>query len=89
MVDGFDKLAFSLAGGVSWGLGVLLVGLGSIVVPSWQIFVDWLGNFYIGYSSSIVGSIIGGIYGFFDVFIGLYVFLLLYYYFKHKLPSKT
>ncbi len=81
-----DTKAISLAGGVSWALGVLLLGLGSMFVPSWQVAVDWLANFYIGYGASVIGSLLGALYGFFDVFIGLYVFFWLYNYFRENPP---
>lgn len=84
MPQGFDSRAFSLAAGISWGLGVLLLGLGSNVFPGWQVAVEWLNTFYVGYSSSVAGSLIGAVYGFVDVFVGLYFFLWLYEYLKGR-----
>lgn len=81
-----DEKAISLAGGICWSLAVLLLGLGSMFVSSWQIAVDWLANFYIGYGSTVTGSLLGAFYGFVDVFVGLYVFFWLYNYFRENPP---
>lgn len=86
MPEDFDAKAFSLAGGVSWALAVLILGIGSMFVPSWQVAVNWLSNFYVGYASSVTGSVIGALYGFIDVFVGLYFFLWLYNYFRENPP---
>jgi len=86
MSEGLDIKAFSLAAGISWALGVLLLGVGSMLVPSWQVAVDFLANFYVGYGSNISGAVIGAVYGFVDVFVGLYFFLWLYNYLKENLP---
>lgn len=84
MADGIDAEALAMSGGLTWSLGVLVLGLGSMAVPSWQVAVDWLGQFYIGYTSTVVGSLSGAVIGFLDVFIGLYVFASLYNYFREN-----
>lgn len=71
--------AFALAGGILWSA--------SMFILTWWImaFTGDTGNptivgkmYYIGYSISPIGSIIGAVYGFFDMGIGCAVFALLY-----------
>ena len=54
-----------LAVGVTWGIGVLILGLiGSI---GWgRAVVDVLGSLYLGFRPTPVGSIIGGAWAFVD-----------------------
>jgi hypothetical protein len=71
--------AFALAGGILWGI--------SMFVLTWWIMM-FTGNtgdptvvgkmYYIGYSISPLGSVIGAVYGFFDVGIACAIFALLY-----------
>ncbi|MGB2706226.1 MAG: hypothetical protein WBC74_05180 [Candidatus Omnitrophota bacterium] len=76
--------ALALAGGIFWGaclfvltwLGIL--GYGNIDAAS------MVKSYYIGYSVTPVGSVIGAIYGFFDAGIGLAIFALIY----NKLAGK-
>ncbi len=70
--------AFGLAFGILWGGGVLLMGLLALVCSWAQPFVDVLSAMYVGYATSIVGSLIGAIWGFADAFIGGFVFAWLY-----------
>ena len=73
-----DVKAFGLTGGILWGiimfiltwLGIL--GYGSVDAASIAK------AYYIGYSVSPIGSIIGAVYGFFDAGIGCTLFALLY-----------
>jgi hypothetical protein len=81
MSDGLDARAIALAGGCSWALFTFVAGLGSMWITSWQQAVNWMGQFYVGYAPSFAGSLIGGVWAFFDLFIGLYVFAWLYNYF--------
>ncbi len=71
--------AFALAGGILWGA--------SMFILTWWVMM-FMGNtgdptivgkmYYLGYSVSPVGSVIGAIYGFFDAGIGCAVFALIY-----------
>lgn len=81
MGEEIDSQAVALAGGWSWALFLFLGGLGSMWISSWKQIVNWIGQFYVGYAPSFVGSIVGAVWGFFDIFIGLYVFCWLYNYF--------
>ncbi|MCJ7479285.1 MAG: hypothetical protein MUP63_03870 [Candidatus Nanohaloarchaeota archaeon QJJ-7] len=80
-----DKEAFALAGGTTWALGLFLAAVGSMVIGSWAPAVNWMGQFYLGYAPTLAGGVIGAIWGFLDVTIGLYVFLWLYDYLKKAL----
>ena len=62
--------AFALACGITWGVAMLFLGI-------INIFCDWgsgieevMSTLYIGYSATVPGSIIGGIWGFIDAGIG-------------------
>lgn len=76
--------AFALAGGILWGASLFtltwlgILGYGSIEGAS------IVRSYYIGYSVSPIGSIIGAAYGFFDMGICLGLFALLY----NKLATK-
>jgi hypothetical protein len=71
--------AFALAGGILWALCMFIL--------TWWVMV-FTGNtgdptiigkmYYIGYSISPLGSVIGAVYGFFDAGIGCAIFALLY-----------
>ena len=54
-----DIKAFGLAGGILWSAGVLIMGLLAMGCGYCGKFVAGLGNFYLGYSASVLGSIIG------------------------------
>ncbi len=82
MSDGVDATAAALAGGIAWVLAVFAAGIGATVITSWQTAVNWMGQFYVGYAPTLTGSVIGAVWGFFDIFIGVYVFLRLYNHFR-------
>ncbi|MDY6768525.1 MAG: bacteriophage holin, partial [Candidatus Nanohaloarchaea archaeon] len=86
MSDGVDAEALALAGGISWALFVLVAGLGAMAIPQWEAAVNWLGQFYVGYTATPAGSVVGATWGFVDVFIGFYVFARLYNYFREHPP---
>jgi hypothetical protein len=73
-----------LAGGFLWGV-TMLVGTWISMASGWAsgLFELTMG-LYPGYSISFLGSVIGGIYGFVDAFIGLYIFGWLYNRFQNK-----
>ena len=68
---------FGIAGGITWALGVLLLGLlGTYGVKT--PLIGAIGTLYIGYSATILGSIIGAIWAFIDGFIGCAIFAWIY-----------
>jgi len=76
--------AAGLAFGTLWGFGILIGVWGTMLFnfpPDW---ISFLGNFYIGMKLSILGGIIGGIWGFFDGAIGGFLFAWLYNKFSNK-----
>jgi len=56
--------------GMVWGGGVFLLGVLAMVFNFGTRFVLILSSMYIGYKITILGSIIGGLWGFVDACIG-------------------
>lgn len=79
-----DEKALALAGGLTWSFCVFAAGIGAIFIPGWATAVAWMGQFYVGYAPTVTGSAIGAVWGFLDLFIGLYVFAYLYNYFRDR-----
>ena len=73
-----DPKACGLAFGILWSGGVLLMGLLTMVCSWAKPFVDALSTMYVGYGATIMGCLIGAIWGFIDAFIGGYLFAWLY-----------
>ncbi len=69
--------ALGLALGIVWGLSLFIIGLFASA-GYWTDFVNSLGKYYYGYDASILGSMIGGLWGFIDFFIGGMVIAWLY-----------
>jgi len=73
-----DVKAFALAGGIFWGASLFILtwfnvwGYGSIEASS------IVKSYYIGYSVSPLGSLMGAVYGFFDAGIGCGIFAIIY-----------
>ena len=75
----WDTRRFAITGGIVWALILSLTTLISVYTRGFaKAFLDGIGSIYPGYSISLGGSIIGLIYGFFDVFIGVYIFAWVY-----------
>jgi hypothetical protein len=70
--------AFGLALGTMWGMSVFLVGLAAHFFEYGVTFVTAMGAMYVGYDVSVMGSFIGGFFGFLDGFIGGAVLIFLY-----------
>ncbi|MBN1645107.1 bacteriophage holin [Candidatus Woesearchaeota archaeon] len=69
---------FGLTLGILWGLAVLLLGIAATYASYGTEFVNLLGGMYIGFDTTLIGSIVGGIWGFFDGLIGGFIFAWLY-----------
>ncbi|MDP3704899.1 MAG: bacteriophage holin [Legionellaceae bacterium] len=65
-----SPVALGLALGVFWGLSILAMGLLASYFMYGTAFVTAMGNMYVGYEASVLGSVIGGFIGFVDAFIG-------------------
>ncbi len=77
--------SLGLAGGIMWGLSLLVMTLISMATGYAADLLNALAKVYIGYSVSLIGALIGLVYGFLDCFIGLYIFALLYNWLEKKL----
>lgn len=69
--------ALALAMGIVCGGGALLIGWVSIGGYGRQ-FVEAMASFYLGYSSSFAGGLIGGMWGFLDGVVAGAVVALVY-----------
>ncbi len=73
-----DVKAFGLAGGILWGASIfLLTWLGMLGYGSPEA-ADIAKAYYVGYSVTPLGSVIGAVYGFFDAGIACVIFAFLY-----------
>jgi len=70
--------AFALASAIIWALGVLIAGLLAAYLDWGTPIIKLMGTCYIGYAPTLVGSLIGAVWGFFDALIGCYAFAWLY-----------
>jgi len=73
-----DIRAFSLSAGIFWSVSVFFMGILAMSCPWAGKFVAALGIFYVGYSATIFGSVIGSAWAFFDATIGCAIFAWLY-----------
>ncbi len=79
MVQKLDTKAVSLALGVMWSLGVLVMSITALTTGSYlHNIVDFLSTVYLGFSLSFGGILTGMIWGFFDAAIGGFLFAWLY-----------
>lgn len=69
----------ALAGGIIWGVIMFLTTLASVYFGYGTAFLNTIASIYPGYSISTMGSIIGLVYGFLDVFIGVYIISWVYH----------
>jgi len=61
----FSVIGLALGIGIYWGLAMLVAGWFSVI--GWgNAFVQVMSSFYIGFESTFIGSIVGGIWGFVD-----------------------
>jgi hypothetical protein len=73
-----DVKAFGLSVGIVWGLAMLTLGLINTGDHWGSGIVEAMSTLYIGYKPTVLGSIIGGIWGFLDAGIGGVVVAWLY-----------
>jgi len=71
-----NVLAFAVAGGGVWALGIFIMTWLNIFGMGQQ--PTFIKSYYIGYTTTPIGSVIGAVYGFFDAGIGCAVFALIY-----------
>ena len=80
----FNVRAFGLAGGILWSVYMLALTWFGILGYGSQDAASIVKAYYVGYSVSPIGSIVGAIYGFFDGAIFCVLFALIY----NKLAEK-
>ena len=69
--------AVALAAGLTWGIGVLL--LGWLSGGGWGgRLVEVLSSVYVGYASTFLGGLVGGAWAFVDAFVAGLVLAFLY-----------
>lgn len=73
-----DVKAFGLAGGILWGASMFILTWLSILGYGSINAMDVAKAYYIGYSVTPAGSILGAVYGFFDAGIGCAILAFLY-----------
>ena len=70
--------AFALAGGILWGSSMFVLTWLSILGYGSVEAAAVAKSYYVGYTVSPVGSLLGAVYGFLDAGIGTAIFALLY-----------
>ena len=70
--------AFGLACGIMWSLAMIFLGLLNTFSNWGSEFEGIMATLYIGYAPTILGSILGGLWGFADAGIGGMVIAWLY-----------
>lgn len=71
--------AFGLAMGILWGGSLVVMGILAMVIPDYCAdFVAAVGSKYIGYTVTIPGLLLGGLWGFVDAGIGGLILAWLY-----------
>ncbi|TRZ80490.1 hypothetical protein D4R86_04270 [bacterium] len=76
--------AFGLAGGILWSASIFLLTWMGILGYGSQDAAGIAKSYYIGYSLTPIGSLIGAVYGFFDAGIACILFAFLYNKFAPK-----
>jgi len=65
-----SPIGLGISLGFIWALGLFFLGLLGAYAHYGLPFIRIIGSVYIGYHASFIGSIVGGIWGFVDLFIG-------------------
>ena len=81
-----NKVALGLAAGILWGVCVLLATLW-VATRGGGEHLRLLDQFYLGYSFSPLGAIVGLIWGFVDGFVCGWIFAWLYNRFAAPKPA--
>lgn len=72
-----------------WRAGMLLVGLTACFFDWGTDIVDWMGKYYLGFKPTVLGSLIGAVWGFLDAAIGGAIIALVYNAVVGKKPSAS
>ena len=68
----------AVTGGLIWGILMFGTTLAGVYWGYGIAFLNGIASIYTGYSISVGGAFLGFIYGFVDVFIGVYIFAWVY-----------
>lgn len=73
-----DKTNWSIAAGIWWGLSVVFFALLYKTTGLAQTLFQLITEAYLGYGTSIIGLFLGFVWGFIDMFIGVWLLLFIY-----------
>ena len=73
-----NPIKLGISGGILWGLCMFVCTILAMSVGYATEFLHLMAGIYPGYTISWWGALIGLVYGFFDVFIGLFLLAWLY-----------
>lgn len=68
----------AITGGIIWAVLLFLTTLAGVYFGYATAFLNIIAAIYPGYSVSLMGSVVGLVYGFLDIFIGVYLFTWVY-----------
>jgi hypothetical protein len=80
MNNNLDIKAVGIALGLTWAIGAFIIGIFAWLSAgeNTTALVNLIGRFYIGFTPTFLGSIVGALWGFIDAFIGGVIFAWLY-----------
>ena len=81
--------AFALSAGIIFGVVIFLLMNISLLQGGESEFLSKVGQFFIRYSFSFAGSVVGLIWGFITMFVAGWVFAVLYNAFLGKAPAAS
>lgn len=67
-----------MTGGLIWGATLFLTTIAYIVFGYGKAFLDIWVSIYPGYTLTAMGSVVGAIYGFVDMYVGVYIVYWVY-----------
>lgn len=73
-----NPCAFGGAAGITWGLGVLIMGILAAQYQYGKPFVDFMSTMYLGYGATLKGSLIGAGWAVVDGFVSVFIFAWIY-----------
>jgi hypothetical protein len=77
MKKGYQRVA--VAGGLMWGGLMAVCTVAALLFTGYSSsFLTVMASIYPGYTISVSGIVVGAVYGFFDVFLGTYIFWWIY-----------
>lgn len=77
-------VAFGMGIGVTWALGLFIVGLLAVYTSTGVDMVNALGDLYVGFKPTLGGVFIGTVWALVDGFIGGAIIAFVYNYFAGK-----